>query len=424
MSGFSLSLDDVKLIVAEDSKTRFHLRQTVDRGWEIRANQGHSKGMINTSSLLTKITDPTQYPNVIHGTYFAAWSFIASSGLNRMKREHIHFAPGFPENNAVMSGMRGNCEVAIFIDLPKAIQDGYEFFVSRNKVILTEGKNGVLPPQYFAKVLNMSTGEELKWNSTAPQLDHKQRDCKLFNGQKFDYICVLDFEATCDRGSWPTQEIIEFPVVPIDTKTLSVHEEIFHRYVRPVSCPQLTPFCTELTGIQQATVDQAEPFLAVFSAFDQYLSCLTENRAKSVCFVTCGDWDLKTMLPKQCRALGLPVPSYFTKWINIKHVYQKTFRKKAGGMMGMLQDLGITHTGRHHSGIDDVKNIANIVIHLIQAHQVEFDITFDTAVAGQQRGHRGGHGHGGGHRGSRHGSGARPITRPPRGGGHRVQHPY
>lgn len=34
---------------------------------------------------------------------------------------------------------------------------------------------------------------------------------------------------------------------------------------------------------------------------------------------------------------------------------------KASGMMDMLRILDLNHEGRHHSGIDDCKNIANIV---------------------------------------------------------------
>ena len=32
-------------------------------------------------------------------------------------------------------------------------------------------------------------------------------------------------------------------------------ESTFHMYVQPIVHPQLTPFCTELTGIIQAMVD-------------------------------------------------------------------------------------------------------------------------------------------------------------------------
>lgn len=37
---------------------------------------------------------------------------------------------------------------------------------------------------------------------------------------------------------------------------------------------------------------------------------------------------------------------------------------EAGGMMRMLKKLNIPHQGRHHSGIDDVKNICEICLGL------------------------------------------------------------
>ena len=69
--------------------------------------------------------------------------------------------------------------------------------------------------------------------------------------QNYDYFLVLDFEATCDeqRGFNPP-EIIEFPTVILNTKTLQPEGE-FHHYVKPTVNPKLTAFCTELTGIQQ-----------------------------------------------------------------------------------------------------------------------------------------------------------------------------
>ena len=40
----------------------------------------------------------------------------------------------------------------------------------------------------------------------------------------YDYLCVIDFEATCDEPSPPDylQEIIEFPVVLVNTHTLEI----------------------------------------------------------------------------------------------------------------------------------------------------------------------------------------------------------
>lgn len=40
----------------------------------------------------------------------------------------------------------------------------------------------------------------------------------------YDYICVVDFEATCEEGNPPefVHEIIEFPVVLVNTRTLEI----------------------------------------------------------------------------------------------------------------------------------------------------------------------------------------------------------
>mmetsp|Transcript_19128 Transcript_19128/g.48971 ORF Transcript_19128/g.48971 Transcript_19128/m.48971 type:complete len:80 (+) Transcript_19128:607-846(+) len=60
---------------------------------------------------------------------------------------------------------------------------------------------------------------------------------------------VVDFEAQCNDGQRiQPQEIIEFPLLALNTRTLEVDFE-FHHYVRPVAHPVLTQFCTELTGM-------------------------------------------------------------------------------------------------------------------------------------------------------------------------------
>ena len=107
-----------------------------------------------------------------------------------------------------------------------------------------------------------------------------------------------------------------------------------------------------------------QPILAdVLRDFHQWLTKenLLDPKVKFI-FVTCGDWDLYTMLRSQCDYFKLPRPEYFDHWINIKKSFHKAVGKFAkDGMMGMLQELNIKHTGRHHSGIDDCKNIAEIL---------------------------------------------------------------
>lgn len=72
-----------------------------------------------------------------------------------MKRNHIHFATGLLGEDGVISGMRSTCNVLIYIDLEKALEDGIKFFKSKNGVVLTEGVNGegYLPNDYFRKIV-------------------------------------------------------------------------------------------------------------------------------------------------------------------------------------------------------------------------------------------------------------------------------
>jgi 2'-phosphotransferase len=73
-----------------------------------------------------------------------------------MSRNHIHFAIGMPKDEGVISGMRQSSEVYIEIDLSAAMEDGIDFYISSNNVILSEGINGVLPPKYFKNVSSRS----------------------------------------------------------------------------------------------------------------------------------------------------------------------------------------------------------------------------------------------------------------------------
>ncbi|MEQ2277359.1 tRNA 2'-phosphotransferase 1, partial [Xenotaenia resolanae] len=52
--------------------------------------------------------------------------------------------------------MRKNCDLAVFIDVPRALADGIEFFWSENGVLLTAGDaEGKLLPKYFTRALTL-----------------------------------------------------------------------------------------------------------------------------------------------------------------------------------------------------------------------------------------------------------------------------
>lgn len=180
--------------------------------------------------------------------------------------------------------------------------------------------------------------------------------------QQYDYFLVLDFEATCDAPeNIVPQEIIEFPVLKVNGETFKT-ESIFHSYIKPKVHPEITPFCTRLTGIIQDMVDDEPHFEDVFANFNRWMKQegFLEPGIK-FSFVTCGDWDLKFMLPAQCQAIGIPVPPYMRSWINIKMCFADLTRTWPRNLMTMIEQCELTHVGKLHSGIDDCKNIANIM---------------------------------------------------------------
>jgi ribA/ribD-fused uncharacterized protein len=194
---------------------------------------------------------------------------------------------------------------------------------------------------------------------------------------KFDFLAVLDFEATCEDNCrhW-VNEIIEFPTVVIDAATMQPVDE-FQCYCKPRLNPTLTSFCTQLTGIEQRTVDQGDDFVEAFRKWSAFM----ERYPRSL-VVTCGDWDLKVMLPLQlsqsshseCASdlarLGT-AKKLGSKWCNLKVIFGETVAKNAKksgrlGMAGMLKKCRLELKGRHHSGIDDCRNIGQVVSHIGQ----------------------------------------------------------
>ena len=151
------TIADIQSVYELNDKQRFTIRNHPhkEETLQIRANQGHSIKTINPD--LKPITDPSEIPQVIHGTFTRFWpAIVQSGGLNRMNRTHIHFTRCLPsdQDKRVISGMRQDCTVYIYINSERAMEAGYEFFESANGVILCSGdENGTLSTNFFEKVI-------------------------------------------------------------------------------------------------------------------------------------------------------------------------------------------------------------------------------------------------------------------------------
>ena len=161
----------------------------------IRATQGHSLKTLEASAYLTPITlkDEKSVPEtVVHGTFYGAWEkILASGGLSPMSRVHVHFATGpkleevLPEaeggnmvqgpgggknTNVVISGMRSDAQILIYVDIRKALKAGVELWKSENGVVLTEGmvaEGGegakMLSSEFWDVVVEVKAGVGVLW---------------------------------------------------------------------------------------------------------------------------------------------------------------------------------------------------------------------------------------------------------------------
>jgi inhibitor of KinA sporulation pathway (predicted exonuclease) len=179
---------------------------------------------------------------------------------------------------------------------------------------------------------------------------------------------VCDVEATCDRTTKfadYSHEIIEFPVVVVDLHAGGGVVDEFHSYVRPTQNTTLSDFCTELTGITQATVDAAPTLPEVLEAFEAWRlerGYRHDDEAKDFAFGADGPWDLRYFLHGECTRKGVPKRAYFDKWVNIKQLFADHYRVRTMKIHKMLQLQGMAFEGRLHSGIDDTRNIARIAL--------------------------------------------------------------
>lgn len=161
----NFTLCDIQRVVSNNDKNRFNIITNENGNLEIKANQGHS---LPVKSLeLEEISDSSEIPIVVHGTYYKFLKSIISTGLQTMNRNHIHFACTDDVNllyndKTVLSGFRRNCEILIYINTESALNTGIKFFKSENGVILSSGILGQgIPSKYFLKIIDRKTGSDL-----------------------------------------------------------------------------------------------------------------------------------------------------------------------------------------------------------------------------------------------------------------------
>lgn len=170
-----------------------------------------------------------------------------------------------------------------------------------------------------------------------------------------NYI-ILDLEATCWREKGKFQsEIIEIGALCVDDKQNILGE--FESFIRPSIHPQLSPFCTELTTIEQHHVDSAPLFPEVWGNFLDWIDAFGDD----YWLCSWGFYD-RSQFKKDCQLHNLDT-SWLRQHISLKHQYADIHNlRRPIGMVGALQREQIPLEGTHHRGIDDARNITKIFL--------------------------------------------------------------
>ena len=187
------------------------------------------------------------------------------------------------------------------------------------------------------------------------------------------FLLILDFEANCSGDKTRDHEICEFPVVLVDSVTGGDIVGELQFYVKAVHLSRISPFIEKLTGITDENIEGGISFEEALYNVESFL--VARNLSAENCqVVTCGDWDLKTMFPRQVQLLGInpysvspTVMVLFQQLTNIKFVGIQAglWTRKVNSMEAILRKLGLSLQGRAHCGLDDCRNIAQICKSLI-----------------------------------------------------------
>ncbi|KAL0485613.1 3'-5' exoribonuclease exoribonuclease [Acrasis kona] len=204
--------------------------------------------------------------------------------------------------------------------------------------------------------------------------------CNSLKKHLFDYLIIIDFEATCDNGPKPlinrdNQEMIEFPFVVVELLDEGQNCRITHKqqhYVMPENFPELTDFCTKLTGITSDILkEKGKPLSSIIALFDKFIE--QEMKDKKFCIITDGEWDLKQLLLRESKNKNITLQKHYYQFFDLRKEFKKCFpQAHVRGLASMVELTGCTFSGRHHSGIDDCMTVKLLIDELLkQNHKFE-----------------------------------------------------
>lgn len=182
-------------------------------------------------------------------------------------------------------------------------------------------------------------------------------------------LVIFDTEFTAWQGSkernwseiWEHREIIQFAAikVQIDHNGLTILSS-FNSLVKPIINPTLSRYISELTGIEQQTLDEMGiDFPAVLEQF-----YLFSEQGQLPCYSWGND---NHIITDNCLLNGIPLPN-FEKGFHNLHAIIRNANIDGGHLCSgeLANHLGLNFSGHVHNALYDVRSIALALNHWMQ----------------------------------------------------------
>lgn len=182
--------------------------------------------------------------------------------------------------------------------------------------------------------------------------------------RRLDQVLIVDIEATCWEGSPPPgqeSEIIEVGLCLLDVATWQAHDKR-SILVRP-DYSTVSPFCTRLTSLTQAEVEQGISFAEACELLK------AEYASHERVWASYGEAD-RLRFERQCQTRRIAYP-FAPRHINIKTLFALWHAlPKEVGMAAALRIAQLPLEGTHHRGADDAWNIAILFAGMMKGGRV------------------------------------------------------
>ena len=171
-------------------------------------------------------------------------------------------------------------------------------------------------------------------------------------------ILIIDLEMTCaDNGTIGADDMEVIEIGACWATEAGEVLERFQTFVRPLVRPQLTLFCTTLTGIPQSAVDAAPQFPKAAEQLALFAGKFPKASSGW------GSWGVsdRKQIDQECARHGLNHPLGGLVHRNLKAEFARRRKIKQVGLAKALQIVGLTREDAQHQTMENALNIENLL---------------------------------------------------------------